>query len=121
MNEVVLKASYQTKGNGSYRCLALVDKYYGHQNYRLCFVGEELQRQNADVISRGRNDLIDNYTREEIKVEFILDCLYAKNKNQRTTEAYNIIAMSVLEFISKIPGQSELYTIPVYRDRISKI
>ena len=68
------------------------------------FAVEELQRWNADVISRGRNGLIDSYTREEIEVKFILDCLYAESKNQRTTEAHNIMAMSVLEFISKIPG-----------------
>ena len=78
-------------------------------------------RQNADVISGGRNDLIDSYTREEIKVEFILDCLYAESKNQRTTEAHNIMAMSVLEFISKIPGQSDIYTTPVFRSRLGRI
>ena len=101
--------------------MALVNKYYGHQNYRLHFAGEELQRRNADVISGGRNDLIDNYTREEIEVEFILDCLYVRSKNQRTTEAHNIMAMSVLEFISKIPVRSDLYTTSVSRDRIGKI
>ena len=40
--------------------LALANKYYGHQNYRLHFAGEELQRRNANVISGGRNDLIDS-------------------------------------------------------------
>ena len=90
--------------------MALVNKYYGHQNYTLHFAGEELQRQNADVISGGRNGLIDNYTRKEIEVEFILNCLYAKSKNQRTSEAHNILVLSVLEFISKIPGESDLYT-----------
>ena len=69
---------------------------------RLHFAGEELERGNADVISGGRNDLIDSYTREEIEVEFILDCMFAKSKNQRTTEAHDIMATSVLEFISKI-------------------
>ena len=104
MNLVVLKAQYQTTGNGSYRCLSLVNKYYGHLNYRFHFAGEELQRWNADVISRGRHNLINNYTREEIEVESILDCLYAESKNQRTSETHNIMATSVLEFISKIPG-----------------
>ena len=47
---------------------------------------------------------MDSYTREEIEVEFVLDCLYAESKNQRTTEAHNIMAVSVLEFISGIPG-----------------
>ena len=86
---------------------------------RLCFAGEELQRWNADVISGGRNDLINNYTREEIKVKFILDCLYAESKNQRTSEAH-IMTTSVPKFISEIPGHSDLYTTPVYRDRIGK-
>ena len=63
------------------------------------------------------DDLIDSYTREEIKVEFILNCLSAKSKNQRTTEAHDIMATSVLEFISKIPGQSDLYTSPVFRSK----
>ena len=61
-------------------------------------------KRNADVISRERKDLVDSYTQEEIKVEFILDCLFAKSKNQRSTEAHNIMAMSDLEFISQISG-----------------
>ena len=64
---------------------------------------------------------INNYTREEIEVKFILDCLFAESKNHRTSEVHNIMAMSVLEFISKIPGQSDLCPTPVYRDRIGKI
>ena len=65
--------------------------------------------------------MIDSYTREEIKVELILNCLYAESKNQRTTEAHNIMAMSVLEFISKIPGQSDMYMTPVFRSRLGKL
>ena len=42
------------------------------------------------------------------KVESIPNCLFAKSKNQRSTEAHNIMAMSVLEFISKISGRSDL-------------
>ena len=38
------------------------------------------------------------------KLEFILDCLYAKSKNQRTSDVHDIMATSVLKFISKIPG-----------------
>ena len=64
--------------------LALVEKYYGHQNHRLCFAGSELRKWNADVITRGRKDLVDSYTQEEIKVKFILDCLFAESKNQRS-------------------------------------
>ena len=82
---------------------------------------KNISRQNADVISRGRNDLINSYIREEIEVKFILNCLYAESKNQRTTEAHNIMATSVLKFISKIPGQSDMYTNPVFRSRIGQI
>ena len=44
------------------------------------------------MLSGRRNDLIDSYTREEIKVEFIFNCLYAKSKNLRITEAHDIMA-----------------------------
>ena len=43
-------------------CLALVNKYYGHQNHRLHFAGSELGKWNADFISGGRKDLVDSYT-----------------------------------------------------------
>ena len=94
--------------------MALVNKYYGHRHYRLYFAGEELKRQNADVISGERNDLINSYTREEIEVKFIFDCLYAESRNQGTLETHNIMVTSVLDFISKIPGQSDMYTTPIY-------
>ena len=48
--------------------------------------------------------MVDHYTREEIKVEFILDYLFAESRIQRSTEACDIMATSVLEFISKISG-----------------
>ena len=64
-----------------------------------CFAGNKLKKQNEDVITRGRKDLVDFYTQEDIKVKFIHDCLFAKSKNQRKTEAHNIMATSVLEFI----------------------
>ena len=101
--------------------MALVDKYYGHRNHRLCSAGSKLKKQNADVISGGRRDLVDNYTREEIKVKFRFNCLFAESRNQRSTEAHKIMAMSVLEFISKISCQSNLYTTPVFRDRLGWI
>ena len=99
----------------------LVDKYYGHQNHRLCFAGSELKKQNAHVIIGWRKDLVDCYTQEEIKVKFILNCLFAESKNKRLTEAHDIMATSVLEFIFKISGQSDLYTTPVFRDRLGWI
>ena len=84
--------------------MALVDKYYGHQNHRLHFAGNKIRKQNADVVSRGREDLVDSYTQEEIEVEFMLDCLFAKSGSQRLTEAHGVMAMSVLKFISKMSG-----------------
>ena len=101
--------------------MALVNKYYGHPNHRLHFAVSELKKWNVDVISGERKDLVDNYIQEEIKVEFILDCLFAESKNQRSTEAHDIMAKSVLEFISKISGQRDLYTTPVFRDRLGWI
>ena len=32
-----------------YRCIALLNKYYGHRCYRICFAHEELQHQNDDI------------------------------------------------------------------------
>ena len=88
---------------------------------RLHFAGNELRKQNEDVLTGGRKDLVDYYTQEEIKVKFILDCLFAESKNQRHTEAHNIMATSVLEFISKISGQSDLYTTPLFWARLAWI
>ena len=65
-------------------------------------------RDEMLMLSLGGNDLINSYPREEIEVEFILNCLYAESKNKITGEAHNIMAMSVLEFILKIPGQSDI-------------
>ena len=76
---------------------------------------------NADVLTGGRKDLVDYYTQEEIKVEFILDCLFAESRNQRSSEACDIMAKSVLEFISKISGRSDLYTTPVFWGRLGWI
>ena len=36
-------------------------------------------------------------------------------------EAHNIMATSVLEFISKIPGRSDMYTTQIYQKRIERI
>ena len=68
------------------------------------FAGNELKKWNEDVTARGRKDLVDYYTQEEIKVKFILNYLFAKSKYQRFTEGHDILATSVLEFISKISG-----------------
>ena len=38
-----------------------------------------------------------------------------KSKNQRTTDAHNIMVVSIIEFISGIPGQSEEYMTPVFQ------
>ena len=65
--------------------------------------------------------MVVNYTQEEIQVEFILNCLFAESKNLRSTEAHDIMATSVLKFISKISGQSDLYTTPVFRNRLGWI
>ena len=58
---------------GYYRCLTLLDKYYGHQNHRIGFANKEHRIRNADALAKGQEDLLNNYTTEEIEVEFILD------------------------------------------------
>ena len=63
-----------------------------------------------DVWSGNHLNLVDLFTREEIEVEFILDCLFAESQIQKTTDALNIIANSVLEFFWKIGEWSEYYT-----------
>ena len=57
--------------------LGALDKYYGHQNHCICFANKECQAGNADALVKGWEGLVNNYTTEEIKVEFILDCFHA--------------------------------------------
>ena len=71
--------------------------------------------QNNDTQLRNCFDLIDTYTREEIKVEYILDCLYAELKVQSLPDIQDVLANSVLEFIWKIGNRSNLYTTETYR------
>ena len=66
-------------------------------------------------------DLVDFYTQEEIEVEFILNCLFAESKNQRSRDANDIMATSALEFISKISGHSELHTTLAFQGRLGRI
>ena len=73
---------------------------------RIRFAHEELRRRNSDVRAGRRLDLVDLYTREEIKVEYFLDCFYAECRIQRTPDAHDILANSILEFIWKIAGRS---------------
>ena len=39
----------QTKVNGYYRCIALLNKYYGHRRYHIQFAHEELRRRNSNA------------------------------------------------------------------------
>ena len=106
---LVVRNWYRTKEVGSYRCLALLDKCYGHQNHRIHFATEEHQKQDKDVISGGRNNLINNYTREEIEIKFILDCvLKVKIKGQQmlATSWQSAISSSSLEYLVKVKNIS---------------
>ena len=47
--------------------------------------------------------------------------MFAESRNQRSTEAHDIMVTSVLEFISKISGQSDLYTTQVLWGRLGWI
>ena len=68
------------------------------------FAANKLREWNADVLAGGRKDLVDYYTREEIEVKFILNCLFAESRNHRSRQAHDIMPTSVLEFILKISG-----------------
>ena len=68
-------------------------------------------------LPEGGKIWLTSYTREEIKVEFILNCLFAESRNQRSREACDIMVTSVLEFVSKISCRSDLYTTTVFHGR----
>ena len=96
-------------------CIALLDKYYGHQCYGICFAHAELKHHNDDAWSGNYHDLVNMYTREGIEVEYILNCLFTESKVQKTLKAQNMLANSILEFIRKISDWSNLYTTEMYR------
>ena len=110
----------RTKVNGYYRCIALLDKYYGHRRYCIQFAHKELRRRNSDARAGRWPDLVDLYTREEIEVEYVLDCFYAEYHIQRTPDAYNILANSILKFIWKIAGRSMDYTTLNFWNKLKK-
>ena len=96
----------------------MLSKYYGHWCYQICFAHEELWRQNDDVWSTRCFDLVNLFTREEIEVEFILNCLFAESQIQNIPDALNIMANSVLKFIWKIGEQSVFYTNVCYQQKL---
>ena len=51
------------------------------------FTHEELRHQNDDIRSGSRFNLVNTFTREEIEVEFILDCLFVESQIQRTPDS----------------------------------
>ena len=63
-------------------------------------------------------DLLDNYTQEEIKTKYILDCLYAELQVQTTPDIQDALALSVLEFLWKIGNCSDAYTTEAYRKKL---
>ena len=52
--------------------------------------------------------------REEVKVDYILDSLYAELQWQLLTDIQNVLANSILEFIWKIADHSIRYTTDAY-------
>ena len=96
----------------------MLDKYYGHHCYRLQFVHANLQCQEDDAQLKNCLDLLSNYTREEIKTEYILDCLYVEIQVQGEPDIQDTLASSVLEFIWKIRNRSEPYTTEAYRRKL---
>ena len=59
-------------------------------------------------------DLLDNYTREEIKTEYILNCLYAELQVQTKPDIQDALASSILEFLWKIGNCSDANTTEAY-------
>ena len=51
-------------------------------------------------------------------MEFILNCLSAESIRQRTPEAHDIMATSILKFISGIPGQNDEYMTYEFQSKI---
>ena len=102
----------------TYRCITLLDKYYGHQRYWLCFTHANLQCQGDDARSRNCLDLLDNYTREEIETKYILDCLHAELQVQTTPDVQDVLATSILEFLWKIGNHSDAYTTEAYQKKL---
>ena len=98
----------------------MLNKYYGHRRYRIWFAPEELKRRNSDARAGRWLDLVDLYTREEIKVEYVLDCFYAECCIQRTLDAHDILANNILKFKWKIAGRSTDYTTLVFWNKLKK-
>ena len=73
-----------------YRCITLLDKYYGHQCYRIHFL---MKSSDIEMIFDLGVTLI---WWTQIEVEFILNCLFTKSQIQRTPDALNLLANSVL-------------------------
>ena len=96
----------------------MLDKYYGHRHYRLRFMHTDLQRREDNAQLRNCLDLLSNYTREEIEMEYILDCLYTELQVQNEPEVQDALVSSVLEFIWKIGNRSEAYTTEAYRRKL---
>ena len=55
-----------------------MNKYYGHRRYQIHFTHAKLERWNFGPRPRTGIRLEETYTREEVKVEYILDSLYAE-------------------------------------------
>ena len=77
-------------------------------------IGFVLLMLNSNVetvmIDQGTASILLICTREEIEVEYILDCLYAELKVQSLPDVQDVLANSVLEFIWKIGDHSDQYT-----------
>ena len=76
------------------------------------------QHQNNDARLKNCFDLINTYTREEIEVEYILDCLYAELWVQSSPDVQDVLANSMLGCIWKIGNCSSLYTTETYRNKL---
>ena len=58
------------------------------------------------------------FTREEIKVEYILDSLYTELQVQLSTDVQKVLSNSILEFIWKIVDCSIRYTTDAFQRKL---
>ena len=84
--------------------------------YTLLMKSSDIESMTFDLESCF--NLVNTFTREEIEVKFILNCLFAESQIQRTPDALNIMANSVLKFIWKIGEQSVYYTTVHYQQKL---
>ena len=82
--------------------------------YALLMKSSDIEMMTFDL---GVTSIWSTHLLEKRQVEFILNCLFAESQIQKTPDALNIMANSVLEFIWKI-GEQSVYSTIHYRQKL---